>query len=300
MLANAGILGLLGVMQAGDTRKMSAVVTGSNKGIGIEICRQLLRAGVSVVVTARNVQRGEQAASLLRGGPNGHLVVGFVQMDVADDESVTRGARQISSLLGGKLDILINNAGVAYPDSTFGAEEARNTVNINTFGTMRATRALLQLLSGPHAGRIVNVASVESSLRMLAEPLQKRFSDMTLSDQKIITLMNEFVTAVAAGNQKRMGWVHCTMYGASKVAQMAFGAMLARELTNARSNVTVASCCPGFCKTEMSDQCYGPGSGHKSAAEGADTPVWLALMSWDDARRSHGQFFTDRKLLRWG
>jgi len=68
----------------------SAVVTGSNKGIGFEICRQLLGAGFSVVVTGRNVQLGEEATSRLRREANGHLVAGFIQMDVADDDSVAR------------------------------------------------------------------------------------------------------------------------------------------------------------------------------------------------------------------
>jgi len=200
--------------------------------------------------------------------------------------------------LGGKLDLLVNNAGIGYPDGTFGADEARAIVNTNTFGTMRATRALLPLLSGSHAGRIVNVASIESSLKQLASPLQKRFADVSLTDKKIVDLLNEFCESVAAGNHRRRGWGG-TMYHASKVGQMAFAGILARELTTAGSNVTVASCCPGFCRTDMSDQCYGRGMGHKSAAEGADTPVWLALMSPENARNSHGLFFSDRREMKW-
>lgn len=200
--------------------------------------------------------------------------------------------------MGGKLDLLVNNAGIGYPDRTFGAEEARAIVNINTKGTIRATRALLPLLSAANSGRIVNVASIESSLSQLSKPLNKRFSSPTLTDQKVADLMDEFVSAVAAQKHRAMGWGG-TMYHASKVGQMAFAGLLSRELTDADSNVTVASCCPGFCRTDMSDSCYGHGLGHKSAAQGADTPVWLAVMSNEKARKSHGMFFSDRRQLVW-
>jgi len=299
--ALAATTALLGMIGPGGTSSalsgMHAVVTGSNKGIGLEICRQLLHADVSVVVTARDAQRGEKALSLLQREHNGHLAVGFVLMDVADPNSVAESVNHISRLVGDKLDILVNNAGIAYLDTTFGAAEAWDTVNINTVGTMRVTRALLPLLSKSSAGRIVNVASIESSLAQLSRPLQQRFSDTSLTDDQIIALMNEFVVAATSGNPSRMGW-GVTMYHASKVGQLAFASSLARELTSARSNVTVASCCPGFCRTDMSAACYGPGLGHKSAAEGADTPVWLALMSPDEAQKSQGRFFTDRRLLR--
>jgi len=278
--------------------RISAVVTGSNKGIGFEICRQLLKAGVSVVVTARSAQRGQEATSRLQREQNGHLVLGFVEMDVSNDVSVAKSASIISSLVDGSLDLLINNAGVGYPDRLFGADEARDIVNVNALGTVRSTRALLPLLSGSRAGRIVNVASIESSLSQLSKPLQQRFADAALADRHVADLMNEFVAAVAEGTHRRRGWGG-TMYHASKVGQMAFAGLLARELTAAGSNVTVVSCCPGFCRTDMSDECYGAGLGHKSAAEGADTPVWLALMSPAEARKTHGCFFSDRRQLAW-
>jgi len=280
-----------------DARSLSAVVTGSNKGIGFEICRQLLQAGVSVIVATRNVQLGEEAARLLQKGHNGHLVLGFVQMDVSDDASVSRSAKRIASLAGGKLDILVNNAGIAYTDNTFGAEEAWATVNTNTIGTMRASRALLPLLSASHSGRIVNIASVEGGLAQVTRPLQERFSDVSLTDAKLVALMQEFVAAAAEAGHKRKGWKG-TMYAASKLGQLAFAGILAREFASSGSNMTVTSCCPGFCRTDMSAQCYGPGLGHKSAAEGADTPVWLALMQSEDAKQSHGHFYTDRTLVR--
>lgn len=212
----------------------------------------------------------------------------------------------------------MNNAGVAYRDAMFGATEALDTVNVNTFGTMRVTRALLPLLAPASAvgaggentsspnnrrqnkGRIVNVASIESDLKhSLSKPLQNRFVDPFLIDKGIEDLMLEFVEAVRSGNQRQMGWGG-TMYHASKVGQMAFASVIGRELSiPKRANVTIVSCCPGFVKTDMSSFCYGPGMGHKSPAEGADTPVWLALMQGQEATRSSGRFFTERREVVW-
>ena len=277
---------------------MTAVVTGANKGIGFEICRQLLMAGVTVIITARSIERGVEATSRLQREPNGNLVAGFVQMDVADHDSVARSVEVIRKLTNGTLDILVNNAGIGFPDHCFGAAEARAIVETNAIGTIRATRALLPLLSASEAGRVVNVASIESSLKQLSMPLRQRFSDSNLNDQKVVDLMNDFVEAVSESQHRKRGWGG-TMYHASKVGQMAFAALLARELTDDGSSVTIASCCPGFCRTDMSAQCYGPGLGHKSAAQGADTPVWLALMSQNEARATHGCFFSDRRSVQW-
>lgn len=335
------------------TATISAVVTGANKGIGFEICRKLVQANVSVVLTARSVERGEAAVERLRGEVKGrkHLVLGFVQLDVADDASVSESIGRISSLLESagahKLDILVNNAGIAYTDATFGKAEAYETVNVNTFGTMRVTRALLPLMAAPSrqnrnagqnvAARIVNVASIESDLsHSLSKNLRERFLDKSLSDNGIYDLMMEFVEAVGKKRHRQEGWGG-TMYHASKVGQMAFADVLARELASANAvaeeedktlkkrcvavdssgrananaisntciqrhevgSITIVSCCPGFCRTDMSDFCYGRGSGQKSAAQGADTPVWLALMHGAQARASHGRFYTDRREIAW-
>ena len=172
----------------------------------------------------------------------------------------------------------------------------------------------------------MNVASIESDLsHSLSAVLQRRFRAETLDDVGIRDLMLEFVDAVGAGTQRKAGW-RGTMYHASKVGQMAFASVLARELDNynhklgistnsgnsssssskhidasstAHVQITVASCCPGFVKTDMSSFCYGKGQGQKTPAQGADTPVWLALMQGAEASKSHGKFFTDREQIEW-
>jgi NAD(P)-dependent dehydrogenase (short-subunit alcohol dehydrogenase family) len=306
---------------------LSAVVTGASKGIGFAICRQLLQHGVSVVLTARSKERGLEALAKLKADlhPEAvHLVKGFVELDVTDEDSVRRSVEPISKLVDGRLDILVNNAGIAFLDETFGAEEALATVNTNTLGTIRVTRALMPLLEkasrmplfdennncieqnslGERAGlgaRIVNVASIESSLSVLNIAIRRRFTDPKLTEEQLVALMQEYVDLVRENKHKKQGW-RGTMYHASKVGQMAFTHnVLAKELTSKNSSVTVASCCPGFCRTDMSEQCYGEGSGEKSAAEGADTPVWLAMMKGtEEGRKSHGGFYTERVRRQHG
>jgi carbonyl reductase 1 len=278
--------------------QLSAVVTGANKGIGFEISAKLLDAGVSVVVSARNRSLGEEATAQLQQTRNGHLLVGFVELDVTNDESVAQAGKRISKLLGGKLDILVNNAGTAFLDRQFGRDEAYATVDTNTFGTMRVTRALLPYLEQSPAGRVVNINSIEHSLSPLSTALQRLFRDPKLDDALIIHLMQEFANGTTGRGPPRE-WGRVTMYHASKVGQMAFTVALAGELTAAGSSVTVVACCPGFCRTDMSSYCYGQGQGQKSAAQGADTPVWLALMSGDKAQASNGGFFTERRQYQW-
>lgn len=283
---------------------ITAVVTGANKGIGFEICRHLLKAQVSVILTGRNLDRGQKAVNKLKKEFNNDLILGFVQLDVGDEESVAASFQPISDLTNGTLNILVNNAGAAYKDNHFSKEAAYETINVNTFGTMRTTRVLLPLLKNGAeksvGGRIVNVASIESSLHYLSDKkLQKRFLDDSLTDSAIVELMEEFINATSNNQQKKLGWGG-TMYHASKLGQLAFARTLAKELQSGKSAVTVASCCPGFVKTDMSSFCYGPGQGIKTPEEGADTPAWLALMFGEDALESHGRFFSDREMVSRG
>jgi NAD(P)-dependent dehydrogenase (short-subunit alcohol dehydrogenase family) len=136
-----------------------AVVTGANKGIGKEIARQLVAAGLTVWVAARDVARGEAAAGELGGR--------FVQLDVTDPDSVAAAATEV-----GALDILVNNAGVmlegaAPPDSDLDA--FRRTYETNLFGVLAVTNAFLPALRRSARARIVNVSSGTGSITWSSE-----------------------------------------------------------------------------------------------------------------------------------
>jgi NAD(P)-dependent dehydrogenase (short-subunit alcohol dehydrogenase family) len=193
-----------------------ALVTGANRGIGLEIVRQLAAGGLDVILGSRDEGRGRDAAGLLaREGLEVHVRA----VDVADDGSVERVR---SSVLGefGRLDVLVNNAGIAIDQGGSAIDVdldlVRQTLETNTFGAWRMCRAFVPSMRERRYGRVVNVSSGMGSL-----------ADM--------------------GG----GWPG---YRLSKTALNAVTRMVAAGLRD--DNVLVNSACPGWVKTEMG----GPGA----------------------------------------
>lgn len=135
-----------------------AVVTGGNRGIGFEICRELAQAGLRVVLTARDDKKGRAAASWL-GADNG--VVRFHQLDVTDAGSIGALQKFMEHELG-RWDVLINNAGVyldAGSSEKLAIEVFRQTLEINLTGALALSQAAIPLMRKNRYGRIVNVSS---------------------------------------------------------------------------------------------------------------------------------------------
>ena len=132
---------------------MIALVTGGNRGIGLEVCRQLARSGHEVILGARDRAKGERVANGLR----------VVELDVADDASVQRAAAEIDAL-----DVLVNNAAILYDTwaraSTADLDEVHAALETNLFGAWRTTLAFLPQLRQSAHPRVVNVSSESGSL----------------------------------------------------------------------------------------------------------------------------------------
>lgn len=144
---------------SGDDVRPVALVTGANRGIGLEVARQLARRGMTVVMGAREAANGEAAVEELTSeGLEARAVV----LDVADGTSTGRLAAEIESGFG-RLDVLVNNAAAFadWSETASGAdlENARAVFDINLFGAWRVTQALLPLLGRSGRARIVNVSS---------------------------------------------------------------------------------------------------------------------------------------------
>jgi NAD(P)-dependent dehydrogenase (short-subunit alcohol dehydrogenase family) len=153
----------------GATNLPVVVVTGGNRGIGFEVCRQLSEAGYQVVLGSRDAQRGQAAMARL-----GHSEVHAVQLDVDDDKSVIAAARWVDEHLG-RCDALVNNAAIDYDTdeqaSTADLDRVHRIVETNVFGAWRTTLAFLPLLRRSEHPRIVNVSSEAGSVtRMGAGP----------------------------------------------------------------------------------------------------------------------------------
>ncbi|BCP55700.1 short-chain dehydrogenase [Kaistia sp. 32K] len=218
-----------------------ALVTGANKGIGLAIARQLGANGHSLWLGCRDLQRGDAAARELR---NAGIDARAVQLDVTNEASVAAAAGTVEREAG-KLDVLVNNAGVMFSPPPSVAEESideiRQMFEANVFGVLRVTQAFLPLLRKSEAARIVMMSSGLSSL----------------SDA--LDMRSETWSVGFAG------------YCASKTALNMLTVKLAKELD--REGIKVNAVDPGLTSTDMT----GNGPGH-SPEEGARPAVALATM----------------------
>lgn len=136
-----------------------AVVTGANRGIGFEICRQLAHLGMKVVLTARDEEKGKEAARTLQ---NEDLDVVFYSLDVTKEESIQRLAEWVEQTFS-KVDILVNNAGIIV-DRGYTALQAdigkiKETMETNVYGPLRLCKALVPIMRKNNFGHIVNMSS---------------------------------------------------------------------------------------------------------------------------------------------
>jgi carbonyl reductase 1 len=265
----------------GDDRRL-ALVTGGNRGIGLEIGRQLARSGLSVMLGSRAEAAGQSAAAAL--AKEGLDAVAR-RLDVTDDAGLEALAGRIAAEQGG-LDVLVNNAGIAM--NGFDAEVARRTLDINFFGALRVTDRLLPLLR-PGA-RIVMLGSGLGHTGGLPDAIRRRFKAADLSRGDLAALMGGFVDAVDRGTYMVTGWPS-SAYSVSKMGVAALAGVLARELAADPRGILVNTACPGWVRTAM-----GGKSAPRSVEQGAETPVWLALLP---AGGPQGGVFEDKRPVEW-
>lgn len=239
------------------TTKKVALVTGANKGIGLETVRQLAPLGYTVLLAARDPQKGEAAAEGLR---KGGLDVHFLKLEVTSDADRKGAARFIADTYG-KLDVLVNNAGVLEhghtTPSAVPVDVVRQVFETNFFALIALTQELLPLVKKSDAGRIVNLSSILGS-----------------------------VNANATG---QVGEFKLVGYNASKAAVNVFTVLLAQELSG--TSVKVNSAHPGWVKTDM-----GTDAAPLEVVDGAKTSVRLATLPADGPT---GGFFHMNDTLPW-
>ncbi len=227
------------------------LITGANKGIGHETARRLHQAGHTVVLGARNRELGRSAAA--------DLGVEFVHLDVTDQGSVDAAVDQIGSEHG-RLDVLINNAGITgtfAPLERGSIDDAREVLDTNLLGVMRVTNAFVPLLERSDNARIVNVSSGVGSLH---DTVEHDYSD----------------------------WhVVPPVYAVSKTALN----MLTLKYSQALPTMRVNAADPGYTRTDLN-----AGAGAHDVTEGTDEIVRLATVPADGPT---GTVSNRSGVLRW-
>lgn len=270
-----------------------ALVTGSNKGIGFAIVRALCKQfNGEVFLSARDVARGTVAVENLKAeGLNPQ----FHQLDINDPSSV-RAARDFFKQKYGGIDVLVNNAGIAFKmaDATPFGTQAEVTLQTNFFATRDMCNEFLPIIKP--GGRLVNVSSIMGSIALsrCSPALQARFRSDDITEEELVTLMQRFVAEAKAGSHAQGGWPS-TAYGVSKTGLTVLSRIHARRLTQERpgDQVLLNACCPGWVRTDMA----GPNA-TKSPDEGAVTPTYLALLP-AGAAQPHGEFLSEMTVQPW-
>ena len=249
-------------MNSSSSSKQVALITGANKGIGYEVARQLGQThGMTVLVGARDAARGREASDKL-------AALGIdarpVQLDVTDPTSVEAAAKQIERDFGGRLDVLVNNAGVSLeyaPPSQTDLAKYQATHLTNAFGPLVVTKAMLPLLKRSTAGRLVNMSSSLGSLTLNSDPTSKYAA------------------------------VKLVSYHSSKAALNMQTVLFAAELAAEGSPIKVNSACPGYVATDLNNH-----QGPRTVEQGAREAVRLATLPADGPT---GKFFDEDGPVPW-
>ena len=239
-----------------------ALVTGANRGIGLEICRQLAQQDIQVILACRDIEKGQMAVKNI-GLDN---VIAH-QLDVTDEQSILNTEQWIKKQYG-RLDILVNNAGI-FPDIAGSASEAggaessifnvsvdivRTAMETNLYAPLRLCQVFIPMMIEQSYGRVVNISS-------------------------------------GMGQLSEMDGC-CPGYRTSKTALNTVTRVFAAELKTAQvSNVLINSVCPGWVRTDM-----GGMNADRDVQQGVEGIVWLATLAY---HAETGGFFRDKQQIAW-
>lgn len=243
-----------------------ALVTGSNKGIGLQIAKDLAAYGFTVLVGSRSLENGETAAKSI--GADAYAL----QLDVTDEASIAAATERVRSEFG-RLDVLVNNAGISHASkpgtpfeqiiqsnsfTTAPLDDVRAVFETNVFGVIAVTQAMLPLLREASAGRIVNIASSGGSLTLNSDSANP----------------------------------HRAMFGNYSVSKSAAHAVtLAFAIALESTGIKVNAACPGFTSTALNNF-----NGTRTVEQGAHEAVRLALIGADGPT---GTFSDENGPLPW-
>jgi len=242
-----------------DNTKQIALITGANRGLGLEIARQLGKRGMTVLLGSRSQAAGQAAAAQLASEG---LQTEALLLDITDDARIAAAAAQVTRQFG-RLDVLVNNAAIQSTESQLSSEIApallRSFIDSNYIAHVLVTQAFLPLLRLSAAGRIVNMSTSLGSVTIMSEP--------------------NHINA----RRSLLG------YSSAKAALNMFTVLLAKELR--QTAIKVNSADPGWTQTDL-----GGKDATYTVEEGARVAVWLACL---DEQGPTGGFFAYQNVHPW-
>jgi carbonyl reductase 1/carbonyl reductase 3 len=268
------------------------LVTGSNKGIGFGIIETLLekKSKLVIILSARNEELGKKSYELLSSKyPDSKDKFYFHQLDITKEESIKNFCSWVKEKFG-KLDYIVNNAGVATHGDLFNIDVCNSTFEVNVYGTINFTEYILKNDMINKSGKIIMVGSIAGSLNKLKNEELKNGFKNAKTYKELLDMGELFKKSVINDSVEKDGWCKNT-YAVSKMIVNSYARVLALRDEIKHNDISVYSAHPGWVKTDMA----GP-KAPLSIKEGAETEVFLIELPDGINPEYQGKYFDKCKV----
>ena len=265
------------------------VITGANKGVGFGIVENLFQKPYQIIMACRNLELANLAKKNLENLYPGALgKIQTRQLDITSAKSIQEFADGLEkeTIL---IDVLLNNAGMAYKGDAFDEKVVRDTLQTNFYGTVEFTEKMIKNMK--YQGKVVFIgSSAGKSTYLKSQALKDRFNDPAITRDALFGLASEFITDVKENCYEKNGWPKWS-YAISKLLINNYARALSNFSEVKLKNLQVYACCPGHVKTDMAGD-----KAPLTIQEGALTPVYVVELPFEVNEKLQGRFFSKKEV----
>ena len=268
------------------------LVTGSNKGIGYGIIDNMLekKSKLRFIVSSRNEELGQKALNnLIAKYPEAKNSLYYHQLDITKDDSITNLIQWIKEKFG-KIDYLVNNAGIATRGPEFNINVGNQTFEVNAYGTVNFTEKMIKEDTINKSGKIIFVGSRKGSLEFLTKQELKDGFKNAKTYEDLFKMAEKFKTSIVNNTVEEDGWCKNT-YSVSKMVVNFYAKVLSYRKEIKDNDISVYTCHPGWVKTDM-----GGEKAPLTVKEGAANPIHLIELPDGIHEEYQGKYFTECKV----